>query len=312
MEVISVNTNSNFKAASDISLKYVLEKRSNMLPERMLNEIKTILSNENKEMIPLYELHSKVYTPLLEAQTLDRVKEIYPEYRDVLELSTLDGNRTKALKAIRGKGIALNEFTLGFLKKLCMPTEQDKLVEEYGFTNRSLLNWLMNRLNIPRFPNGYVNLLRMSNEEENSRIAELSRKAIFARPAEMRKEIQEKVNIHHRTPEYREKKRQEMINFYRRNPLSAKKVGDISQMTWDRCPEIKAALHEYSQQSSPYIRGILCKRQRKQALNQEEMRILKSYYKTFWDNHPEFVELYRKMRMEAVEEYNKLSNSILF
>ena len=307
MEITSINANycGSFKAAADINLKYILEKHPNMLPERMINEIRKIVSSESKEMVPLYELHSKVYASLIEAPSLDRVKEIFPEYSDVLELSILDGNRTKALKAIRGKGIALNEFTLDFLKKLCLPMEQDKLVEEYGLTNRSLLNWLMDKLNIPRFPNGYTNLIRMSNEEENSRIAELSRRAMFARPAEMRREIQEKVNIHHKTPEYREKKRLEMVNFYRHNPQKAKKVGDISQMTWDKCPEIKDALREYAQQSSPFIRGILRKRQRKQKLTQEESRTIKGYYKTFWDSHPEFVELYRKMRIEAVEEYNK-------
>ena len=256
------NYNTSFTSASDITIRYVLEKHSDILPARIKKEIQLILSEGGKNLPKLYEVHNRVYQRLFNAQNMEEVREYYPEYKDIIELTTLAGNRSKAVKAVKQKGISLEDFTLDFIKKLFAPMSQEALVKEYNFTNRSLVLWLMEKLHIPKFKGNYINLLRMSDEVENSRIAELSRQAIYRMP-EVQQARQAKVVIHHKTPEYREKKRKQMINFYKNNPHMAERVSKLSRLTWEKCPEIREALRIYTAESPDYIKSFLRKEDRK-------------------------------------------------
>lgn len=297
-----VNRTVSFGSAADINLKYVLKNHSKFLPDRILNKIKELIDSD-KSQKPLYEVHNEVYKALFEAKTLDEVKKIYPEFREVNDINILQGNRSKALKAIE-KVMPLEHFTLDYLKKIYKPTPQEKLVEEYGFTNRSLLMWLNERLNIKKLSGSYLQLLKMSDEKENQRIAELSRRAIYA-DAEAQKYRLQRAAEAHRTPEYRAKKKQEMKNFYLKNPQMAKKTGIISQRTWDKCPEIKTAFSEYTKNLSPFIKQVLFKRQTGHNLTDMEKRISRGYYKGFWEQHPELKQIYKQRRIEVIEEMNK-------
>ena len=298
--------NLSFGSAKDISLKYVLERHSRYLPERMINEIKALLASGEKDLPQLYELHNSVYKPLMEAKTLDEAKRLYPELSDVLEMTTLDGNRSKAVSAVRSK-MPLEKFTLEYLKRIYAPRSQESIVKEFGFTMRSLVDWLNSKLNIKKLSGNYLNLIRMSNEKENERIAECSRKAIYANP-ELQAKRQAKVAEHHRTPEYREKKRQEMINFYKNNPKRAEIVGMISKLTWEKCPEIKEAFSDYTSKLSSYTRSALSKKLAGKRLTAQEQRAVGGYYKNFWETHKDLIPLYKQMRKEAAAEVNSRFN----
>ncbi len=293
----------NFTSSADISLEYVLKNHNHFLPNRMKTKIENLLASGKKELPQLYELHAKVYQPLMNAKTLDEAKSIYPEYSDVIELSVLKNNRSKAIKAIRAKGIPFETFTLNLLKKLYRPSTQEELVKEYNFTNRNLMAWLLKKLNIQKLQGNYINLLRMSNETENTRIANLSRQAIYANP-EIQAARQLKATEHHRSKSYRTKKRQEMINFYKQNPDRAEKVRLISKLTWEKCPEIKKALSAFTSETSDFTKNALRKRQQKKALSNTEQKAIQSYYKAFWSKHPEMKDIYSKMRIEAAKEIN--------
>ena len=238
--IYTTNYNTNFGSASVITIEYVLKNHAKYLPPTMLKEISSLVGARSKGYPKLYELHNEAYKKLFEAKSLEEVKRIYPEFADVLDISTLKDNRSKAVKAVQ-KSMPLEKFTLEYIKKLFAPTSQDVLVKDFGFTNRSLLAWLNEKLNIKKLTGSYIKLLQMSDEKENDRIASLSRKALFA-DAEVQKHRLERAAEAHRTLEYRTKKRQEMVDFYKRNPDMAEKVGIISQRTWDNCPEIKDAM----------------------------------------------------------------------
>lgn len=305
IQTVSPNYNSSivFKSASDISLQYVYKKHAKFLPKRVFEKIKTILSNDKNEVPKLYELHNDLYKDLFEAKTLEEAKELYPEFKDIKDVTVLCNNRSKAVKAIL-KIMPLDKFTLNYLKKLYAPTSQDNLVKEYGFTNRNLLSWLNKKLNIKKLDGSYIQLFKMSNEEENLKIAEQSRKAIYANPDAQKNRL-EKAAQTHRTLEYREKKRQEMIDFYKRNPDVAKRTGLISKMTWDRCPEIKDALREYTQTLSPYSKRVLSKKVSGAILTSEERRVAFGYYRGFWEKNPELKTLYKERRNQVIEELKK-------
>ena len=296
---IETNYNPSFRAASDITLEYALKKHSKFLPKSFITKARELISCGKKDR-PVYEVHNEIYKDLFEAESLSEVKAKYPEFSSVEDIITLESNRSKAIKAVK-KIMPLEKFTLSYLKKLYQPTSQDKLKEEFGFTNRSLLGWLNKKLHINKLSGSYIKLIQMSDEKENRRIAELSRNAIYA-DAEAQKHRLERAAEAHKTPEYRAKKRQEMKDYYERNPEKAKKTGLISKLTWSKCPEIRAALSEYTKKLSPYIRKILSKKRTGAPLNAEERRIASSYYKQFWEQNPQLKEIYRQRRLEAIEE----------
>lgn len=300
MQIISSNyQHQNFKSAKDISLKYVLEKHSDCVPNRVLQRMMELV-DIGGELPQLYELHREVYTPLYEAKNLAEAKELFPEIRDIVDIKTLENNRSKAIKAVKAK-MPLEEFTLDYIKKIFMMFSQPQLAKEYGFTNRNLVQWLNEKLHVKAFSSIYTKLVAMSSEAENSRIAECSRRAIFRDPETQAKRLQ-KAAEHHRSADYRAKKRQEMIDYYRRNPEVSERYSRISQRTWELCPEIKQAMSDYTKTCPDYVRRVMSKKIKGQKLTEHEKRISSAYYKNFWDTHSEYKEQYRKARLQAIKE----------
>ena len=293
------NQTVSFGMASDITLEYVLKNHSKYLPQSIKTRIKELIaSGFGKKR--LNEVHDEVYKDLFEANSLSEVTEKFPEFSGVKDIKLLSDNRSKAIKFLR-KIMPLEKFTLDYIKKLYKPTSQDNLVKEYGFTNRSLLSWLNSKLNIQKLSGSYIKLLKMSDEAENKRIAELSRQAIYA-DAEAQKYRLQKAAEAHRTPEYRTKKRQEMKDYYIRHPETAQKTGLISKMTWERCPEIKEAFREYTKSLDAYTKKVMSKKIEGQKLNEQEKRISSTYYSNFWSKYPQFKTIYRERRLEVIDE----------
>lgn len=291
----------NFGAASDITLKYVLERRSQYLPERVLARAKELSRNPVSEQPALKDLHKDVYRSLMGANTLEEAKELYPEFAGVIDAVELEGNRSKAVKAIK-KIMSLKDFTLQYLKDLYSLMTEDNIVAKYGFTNRSLLQWLNTKLHITK-PMGEYNLLvKMTDEAENNRIAELSRQQVKNNP-EAHLEMSRKGAATQKRPEVIEKKRAMMKEFHKNNPKYAEKTRLISQRTWAKCPEIRKALSEYTASQNDITRKTLEKRvkQRKE-LTENERKIISGYYKRFWATYPQYLEVYREARKEAIEE----------
>ena len=289
-----------FGSASDISLEYVYKRHAKYIPTRMINKIKELLGSKQKELPKLYELHNEVYKGLFDANSLEEAKILYPELGEVEDLTSYISSRSKAIKAIK-KIMPVEKFSLFLLKKLYAPTAQDTLVKELGFTNRSLLGWLSDKLRIKKLDGNYIQLLKMSNEKENSRIAELSRRAIYSNPEAQQKRLSKAAETH-RTIQYRAKKKQEMKDFYARNPEVAQRTGIISKRTWDRCPEIKDALSKYTRSLNPYVKKVLSKKLSGAILNAEERRVAYGYYRGFWEQNANLRRIYRERRLQVIEE----------
>lgn len=294
------NTNINFKSAKDLDLRYMLRKNSQYLPESVLKEVQKLCATDKKELPNLLEVHASVYQRLFGATSLDEIRT-YPELSGVCDIVTLRGNRSKAIKAIESQ-MPLEEFTLGYIKELYKPLKMEQLVEKYKLTNRSILSWLNEKLNIKKLSTTYFQLLRMSSEEENSRIAECSRKAIFSNPEAQEIRLKKAAEAH-RTKEYRAKKSNEIKDFYKRNPEALAKTAAISQRTWDMCPQIKELLSEYTKNSDPFTKAVLLKRSKKMKLTDSEKRVISAYYKKFWDMYPELKEAYKEARLQVIKEF---------
>ncbi len=296
---ISQKRTVSFGAASDITIEYAIKKHSKYLPQSIIKRIRELINTGHRDK-PLKEVHEEVYKELFEAKTLDEAAEKFPEFAGVKDVVELSKNRSKAIRFLL-KIMPLEKFTLDYIKKLYRPTSQDKLVNEYGFTNRSLLAWLNTKLNITKLSGSYIKLLKMSDKNENERIAELSRQAIYANTEAQKYRLQRAAEAH-RTTEYRNKKSREMKDYYLRHPETAQKTGFISKMTWDRCPEIKEALSKYTNNLDSYTKTVLSKKVSGRGLDEKEKRISSKYYSDFWKQHPEFKKIYRERRLEVIEE----------
>lgn len=299
----SGNSAPNFKSASDLTLRYMLKKHSALLPESVLKATKELVYNPVLNMPTLEELHHKVYAGLMSAKTLEEVKALYPELAEVKNSLILKNNRSVAVKVIE-KNMPLEDFTLAYLKDLYSLKTENEIVAKYGFSNRSLLSWLNHKLNIVKPKTNYHTLVAMSNDGKNKRIGDLTRQALLRDPETQQKRLAKAAETH-RTQEYREKKRQEMIEFYRRQPAAAYRVSQISQMTWDKCPQIKAALAEYTYEQEGILKKALKDRSDNKPLMQQQKRMIAGYYKRFWEKYPEFKKQYRQARLDAIEELKK-------
>lgn len=292
----------NFCAAKDMNLRYILDRHSQELPVRMFDAIQNILKKQKSKLPTLHDLHLEIYQPLIRAKSLQEVKKYYPEFEEVVDLCELDGLRSKAADGIKNMA-ADKEFTLDLLKLLYAPMRLEDIAKFYDVQYRSAISYLMEILKIPKLSKTYIRLFSLSDEVENRIFAEKSLKAL--KTPEAIKKCNENSAAAHRTPEYREKKRQEMIDFYKRTPDAAERVRMISQMTWDRCPEIKAAMALYTAQQTSFVLSTLAKRTNGARLNTVEKRAVASYYKKFWDAHPDLKKLYSQRKLEVVEELKK-------
>jgi len=293
----------SFKSASDFTLQYVLNKHSALLPKSMKEAVTQLVYNPVFKMPTLEKLHHKVYEKLMSAKTLDEVKALYPEFSDVKDSSILKQSRSFAAKLIE-KNMPIGEFSLAYLKDLYSLTPAKAIVKKYGFTNRSLLQWLNKKLNIEKPKSNYYNIVSMSNEEKNNRASEMTRQFLKNNP-DLHKKMLAKSAETHKTAAYREKKRQENIDFYKREPAARIRISKISQMTWDKCPQIKAALAEYTYEQQSILKKALKDRNERKILSQPQKRLIAGYYKHFWEAHPEFKEQYRQARLDVIEELKK-------
>ena len=76
----------NFEAkGKPISLEYIVENRSNLLPPRVLEKAQSILRNGRESLKSLKELHLEIYSPLLECKTLNEAKLLYKEFENMDE-----------------------------------------------------------------------------------------------------------------------------------------------------------------------------------------------------------------------------------
>ena len=89
----------NFEAkGKPISLEYIVENRSNLLPPRVLEKAQSILRNGRESLKSLKELHLEIYSPLLECKTLNEAKFLYKEFENMDEEVVFQRNSRYAEK----------------------------------------------------------------------------------------------------------------------------------------------------------------------------------------------------------------------
>lgn len=290
-----------FGSAAKLNLKYILDTHQKELPESILVRVLKLVELETEKLPTLKDLHDYVYKHLQSAMSLDDIRK-YSEFANVTDLKDYRTRHSKAIASIK-QNMPIENFTLDFIKKLYLPTKMDDLVKIYGVNNRSSLEYLAESLGIKKLSGMYLNLYRLSDEVENARFAKQAQS--YVRTPEARKKCNERAVAAHRTPEYRAKKRQEMIDFYKRNPEVAEKTSKISKMTWDNCPEVKEAFGEYRKFLDQSTKRILTKGLLGEKMNSFERKVFGGTMKEFWESHPQMRKIYQERRIEVIEKLKK-------
>lgn len=304
----------SFTSAADLNLFYMLERNAKYLPERVRVYAEELckqalkssasLSEAEKKVPTLIQVHNKVYAPIQKCETLEELQKNFPEFEQAQSAVRLQGNRSIAVKAILSR-ISLEEFTLDYIKRLYLPTKINDLVTHYNMPNRNLFDWLNQKLHINKLPKTYIQLLKMADETENAKVAEASRNAIYRNPqAQAARLIKAKES--NQTPEARERSRQRSKKMHLEHPEYRKRTRLISKLTWDRCSEIKEIMKQKIAQN-PHIKILMAKRKNNK-LSPKEEKILSSFYKSFWENHPELKEKYRTERLNVIQELKAISD----
>lgn len=283
----------NFGAAKDINLRYILQNRSHLLPERMKVEAEKAVTTG---MPTLKELHERIYKPLMACPTLDKAKEEFTEFDKVVEFPTVASQVPRIAKILQEK-MPLSEVALDCLKKVWSGMPQEEIAKTYGFSGRAPVSKLCDVLNIPRPNHNYLTLLKTSDEAGNRQVAEATRRHLDICMKNLAL-----ANIANKTPEACAKHAAGVVRHYVEHPECRERVAEISRLTWQKCPQIREAKSEYFETLSGYQRSVLKKQASGEPLSVQERRVVSSVHKKFWDEHPEFKSIYSEARREAARE----------
>ena len=233
-----------------LKLKYIVEKRSYVLPERILTEAKKLLAYNTGKLPSLLEIHRKVYTPLLKCKSLGEAKELFPEFENVREeINFIKNNHYKKIFEER---FAREDFALKMLQEYWGKLRSIKeICEDSGLKNRASLEWPLEEINFPKFHNQYKNIL-LASDRNGTRI--------------LAKRVQD---------------------FDSTDTSRKEKISQALYARWIASTEIRQAMSEFATNEGNGYRKMLDKISAGKELSEVEKRMNKGFFKRFWAKYSE-------------------------
>ncbi len=272
-----------------ITLKYVVEKRSHLVPEKVLTEAKRLLASGREDLPSLYDLHKSLYKGLLDCKTLDEVKAMYPEFEQMNDNETFvrQSVNTKKCPMMKDKnfGVKLLQELWANLKN------KEDLAYELGLGSRSSLGYLLEQINFVSYDKNYKTLLKASNEEMQAEIAGRTRAWNQLHPDLMYARNKHAAQFC-KTDEFKEAQSRRMKEYDIEHPERREKIGAYMKEVWALCPDVRKTFSIYYKQSNELTQFALRKKISGEKLTEKETRMIKTFYKTFWDQNPELLAAY--------------------
>lgn len=308
MQIHSINPfnyqNTSFAGrGKPIDLKYIVEKRAHLLPERILVQARQIVARDPASGISLKELHLSTYESLLSYTSMEQVRKDFPEFAGIADSVVFARNSVyKQQFEAKTKDI---DFPLKMLQELWANLKtKDEVAAELGLQNRSSLEWALKQIGFVYYPPNYRTLLKASDEEGNREIARKTQEYNAAHPEQMYAR-----NKHAaqgcKTPEYRCAQRERMLEHDRNHPERREKISEFDRRTWELCPEIREALSRFTAGESAYVRQTVVKVMQGESLSPYESRTRKGFFKRFWDAYPYFKEVLRQAKAQVRKDMGK-------
>ncbi len=299
---IKFNQKPAFTGGKPIDLYYILEKRSNLLPERILKKVRRIVDKGTKPLPTLKEVHLKTYAPLLECKTLDEAKSLFPEFSGMKEAHISFKRYSNNIKKLVAGGYLEDNFSLKILQEFWGKLKsQDEVAKEMGLDGRTSLAWVLQKIGFVNYNTNYKTLLMASSPDSRAKIAAKTMAWNAAHPDLMRARNKHAAQFC-KTPEYRKAHSQRMKEYDKLHPERIKKIREFDKAVWEKIPEVRAAMTQFAQEQSTFTRLVIRKEIQGNLLDAREARAKKGFYKKFWQAHPEMLKRYKEAHKLVREE----------
>ena len=217
----------SFGSADDINLQYIYDTKLHILPPRMQKEVSNIVKKRRCKMPTLMDLHLQIYEKLNTCKTLEEAKNIYPEFKEIVEANKVIKKSSVNIKAIKEK-MPLEEFSLYVLKERWGKLKTlNEIADDFGMKSRNSLGWVLDKIKLPDFNSNYQTLLRNSDPKYNAITSQ-------------------------KTKNYNQKHPERMITHNRilsQRPEIIEKNRDLAEKMWERMPELKLAMSEFKRKN---------------------------------------------------------------
>lgn len=224
---LSSNYYLSFKGGNSLNLEQTMlnfqeaeiTNGKSIVPERIREATNYVMEAGNPNNLTLIDIHKEVYENILHAETLDEVKQKYPEFKDVYSVNDIDARRDSLIADVKAGRCEIfspdEDLALQLIKLYWAEAYSLSDLEKYA-NGKKNMGYIMKKLNIPRFDPHYGLVLKLSDKEYNDRFAETLKLKLAER--------QEKVTGHVYIPrgnlsiEQKEKISQSLIEYYANNP----------------------------------------------------------------------------------------------
>lgn len=297
------HTTPNFQGRkAPIGLDYVLKNHMSLLPERVSNQVKKIISQNSTQTPTLKDIHKQIYSPLLECKTLAEAQKLFPEFANMSEADISFKRITGNIKKLKTSGALENNFSLKMLQEFWGNLKsQDEVAKELGLKDRSAIQWVLQKIGFVNYKSNYKTLLMSSDPETRAVISAKTVAWNAAHPDLMYAKNKHAAQFC-KTQEYRDAHSLRMKEYDKAHPERREKISAYDKKVWDLCPEIKAAMTDYKNAQSNAVKAILNKQAHKDKLTTDEKRIIKSFYKGFWQNYPELRQVFKEAHAKVKKE----------
>lgn len=320
-------------------LYYIGEE--NFPNDYILNRAKQAFANG--ETTTIYEIHNEYYGDLLNCETLEEVKELYPEFKEVIDAKDLETSNRGFFGNIKKgniEGLSMDNLSLRLLQKHYAELKPLGHKDNYWGRHMDVLLSTMEKLNIPPLNSRYVLVVSKQNpnshwqsEEYKAKTSENVKKR-FENPdcrkqssermkkmwqdSEKRAEILAKMNSEEnrkRQSELMKARLQDEAFIEKLNAglntekaVRNKELANIAlKMAWDRHPEIRQQMSEVAHQVCE-VSYVFTKISQGQELTDRDKILLADYNKELKARYPESRKIIAQTQKEILAELKKDNN----
>ena len=102
-----------------------------------------------------------------------------------------------------------------------------------------------------------------------------------------------------KTQEYRDAQSKRIKDYDKLHPERKEKISISNKKAWEVCPEIKDAMKSFAQTQNAYIKKVIMKNMTEKKLTDYEDRINKTFFKMFWNAHPDLKAIFSQAKKNA-------------
>lgn len=148
------------------------QKHSDVYPKNVREWAGMILDEGNKQKDTLISIHKKLYENIKDCFNLKELKERFPEFKDVKSAQDVDAREGSLLDDLQKGNLEFfnteEDLSLQIIKLYW--GEGFSLNDLKKYTNGKDINYLMEKLNIPKVNRHYGHVLKFSDPEYNERL----------------------------------------------------------------------------------------------------------------------------------------------